>query len=367
MTRTLTAVCLAFFAACALASAQPAVKRYLYISMPDAAQKEGRSEPPGILIFDIDDGHKLVRRIPVPAFEEGLRGFAGNLKTHSVYYSTTNRRLGSFDLESEKIVWEKVYEAGCDRSSITLDGSKIYVPTGWWYSGDDSGLLVVNGRTGELIKRIQVGPQAHNSIVNLDGTRLYLGTRTTLTIFDTANEKVIRQIPDVGERGIFPFTIDSANRYGYICLGATIGFDVVNLQTGKVLHRVIANSHEPIRNRTHGVGLTPDERELWISDQKGQKLFIFDATKMPPVQTGELPLSDGGHGWITFSADGRYAWSHAPDVYDARTKKLAATLRDERGNPVSGSKFLEVHFRDGKVVWIGNEFGLGRKNESRRQ
>jgi hypothetical protein len=35
---------------------------------------------------------------------------------------------------------------------------------------------------------------------------------------------------------------------------------------------------------THGVALTPDESELWISDQVGKKLFIFDATKMPPGQ-----------------------------------------------------------------------------------
>jgi hypothetical protein len=43
--------------------------------MPDGAQEEGRSDPPGILIFDIDNGHKLVRRINVPIFAEGfLRG-----------------------------------------------------------------------------------------------------------------------------------------------------------------------------------------------------------------------------------------------------------------------------------------------------
>ena len=88
-----------------------AVKRYLYLSMPDGAQKEGRSKP-GILIFDIDDGHKFVRRIDMPVFEEGLRGFAGNLAKHSVYYSSTNHRLGRFDIESEEKVWEKVYDAG---------------------------------------------------------------------------------------------------------------------------------------------------------------------------------------------------------------------------------------------------------------
>ncbi len=99
--------------------------RYLYLSTPDGAQKEGRSSP-GILIFDIDHGHKFVRRIDIPIFEEGLRGMTGNLKTHSVYYSTTNRRLGAFDLETEKVVWEKTYLACCDRSSITPDGRKSW-------------------------------------------------------------------------------------------------------------------------------------------------------------------------------------------------------------------------------------------------
>jgi len=332
---------------------------YLYLSTPDAAQEEGRSGN-GILIFDIDNGHKFVRRIDAPNFKEGIRGFTGNVKTHRVYYSTSNRGLGCFDLETEKMVWEKTYEAGCDRSSITQDGKKIYAPTGWWYSGEDSGVLVVNAENGELIKRIRVGPQANNSIVSLDGRFLYLGTRTMVTIFDTRNEGVIRQIKDVGERGIFPFTMDSRNRIGYVCLGDHVGFDVVDLKKGKALHRVYAGK-EHIPHRTHGVALTPDEKELWISDQIGKKLFIYDAMRMPPEPKAEVELSQGGHGWVTFSLDGKYAWSHTPDVFDVKTKKLVAILKDENGKPVSSSKFIEVHFRDGKVVEMGNEFGLGRK------
>ena len=342
-----------------LALGESQTKRYLYMSTPDGAQEPGRSGT-GILIFDIDNGHKFVRRIDIPIFKEGLRGFTGNAQTHRVYYSTTNRRLGAFDLETEKIVWEKTYPAGCDRSSITMDGKKIYVPTGWWYSGEDSGFLVVNAENGELIKRISVGPDAHNSIVSLDGRRVYLGTRTMLTIFDTSTDRMIRQIKDVGERGVFPYTLDSRNRIGYVCLGNHVGFDVVNLKTGKVLHRVFAGD-QPIPHRTHGAGLTPDETELWISDQEGRKLFIFDATKMPPEPKGHVELSQGGHGWVTFSLDGRYAWSHTPDVFDVKTKNLVATLKDENGTAVSSSKFIEVHFRDGKVVRMGNEFGLGRK------
>ena len=144
------------------------VHRYLYASTPDGAQLVGRSGT-GILIFDIDNGHKFVKRIEIPIFTEGLRGFTGSAKTQCVYYSTTNRRLGCFDLEKEEVVWEKTYEGGCDRTSITQDGRKLYVPTGWWHAGRSGGLLVINAEDGRFIKRIKVGPQAHNSIVSLDG------------------------------------------------------------------------------------------------------------------------------------------------------------------------------------------------------
>ena len=242
----------------------------------------------------------------------------------------------------------------------SLDGTKVYVPTGYWDLEADGGLLVLNAANGELVKRIQVGPAAHNSLVSLNGRFLFLGSQTTFTMFDTHEEKMIRQIKDVGERAIFPYTVDSRNRIAYICLGNHVGFDIVDLETGKVLHRVFAGK-EQISHRTHGAALTPDEKELWISDQVGKKLFIFDATKMPPEPKGEVALSEGGHGWVTFSLDGRFAWTHTPDIFDAKAKKLIGTLRDENGTPVSGSKYFEVHFRDGHVVEMGSEFGLGRK------
>lgn len=334
------------------------IQRLLYVSTPDGAQQEGRSGN-GILVFDIDNEHKFVKRIEIPVFEEGLRGFTGNLKTHSVYYSTTSQRLGCFDLEAEKVTWDETYPAGCDRSSITPDGRKIYAPTGWWYRGEDSGLLVIDGTTGALLNRIKVGAQAHNSIVSLDGRYVFLGTTTKLTMFDTTTDKVVRSIEPVGERGVFPFTVNSANDTAYVCLGNHVGFDVVDLKKGEVLHRVFAGD-EPIAHRTHGAGLTPDETEIWVSDQEGKKLFVFDATAMPPSPKGHVDLSTGGHGWVCFSLDGKYAWNHSPDVFDARTKKKIATLKDETGNPVCSSKFIEVHFDQGTVVRMGNEFGLGR-------
>jgi len=344
-----------------LSAAEAPVRRYLYISTPDAAQPGSTDK--GILIFDIDDGHKFVRRIKIP-FAEGLRGFCGNANRHAVYYSTTNRRLGVYDVESERILWEKQYDTGCDRACITPDGKKLYVPTGWWLRTTNSGFLVVNADNGEIISRLPAGVAAHNSIASLDGQFAYLGTETNLWMFRTRDDSLALHVTDVGESGVFPFTIDSRNRYAYACLGKHVGFDVVDLKTGTVPYRAFAHDVEThdklIPHRTHGAALTPDEKELWISDQDGKRLFIFDNTQMPPRQTAHVNLSQGGHGWVTFSLDGGYAWCHTPDVIDVRSRKIVATLKDEEGNPVSGSKFIEIHFRDGKVVAMGDQFGLGR-------
>src|SRR4051794_33231507 len=177
------------------APADPALKRYLYISTPDAAQPVPDA-PKGILVFDIDDGHRFVRKIDIP-FKEGLRGFCGNAKRHAVYYSSTAGRLGAFDIESEKLLWEKRYNTGCDRACITPDGSKLYVPTGWWQLGKTNGFLVVNPENGDILNRLTAGGGAHNSIASLDGKFAYLGTQTNFWVFNTSDDSLAKQIPNV--------------------------------------------------------------------------------------------------------------------------------------------------------------------------
>jgi DNA-binding beta-propeller fold protein YncE len=239
--------------------ADSATHRYLYFATPDGAQANTGSGN-GILVFDIDNGFRFVKRIANKGqdLSAGIRGLTGCLATHSLYYSTTARRMGRLDLETEQVVWERQFTGGCDRSSVTLDGSKVFAPTGWWEGSDNGGFVVIDGATGAELRRLNVGTGAHNSILSLDGKRLYLGTTTTLTVLDPVSERMIQQIPDVGEYGVFPYTIDHRQRYAYVCLGKHVGFDVVDLKLGKGIHRVMAGT-TPIGHRTHGVALTPDE------------------------------------------------------------------------------------------------------------
>src|SRR5437870_12100733 len=58
---------------------------------------------------------------------------------------------------------------------------------------------------------------------------------------------------------------------------------------------------------SRGIGLTPDEKEVWVCDAANRRMHAFDDTTMPPKRIASVKLREEP-GWITFSLDGRHAW-----------------------------------------------------------
>ena len=88
-------------------------------------------------------------------------------------------------------------------------------------------------------------------------------------------------------------------------------------------------------------------------------------TKSPPAQTHSLPLREQP-GWVTFSLDGKYAYPSTGEVFDTATKKQVTALADEQGRPVHSEKMVEIVFKDGVPVQVGDQFGLGRALQTDR-
>ncbi len=359
------------FAAPAANAAQPEpLKRYFYAGVPDGAQDAITPHAPGIAVYDIDDGHKFVRFIPIPQFSPpnakgvsarpmGLRGLCVSLVNHAAYYTSENGLLGAFDLETEKVLWEVNLPEGADRADITLDGKKLYVPTGWWDRGQGGGMFIVDASNGKILKRVSIGPGAHNSFVTLDGSHVLISGIEWIAMFRTSDDEKIMFLSDVGDGGMFPFTVDSQMKRAYLSRTKHVGFEIVDLKLGEKVVTV-QDGLPPIPRRTHGAALTPDETELWISDQAGKRLIVYDNKVSPPVKKQEIKLIRDGHGWILFSMDGKYAWTHTEEVIDPKTKQVVAILRDETGKPLASSKYFEIHLRGKKVVAVGSQFPLGR-------
>ena len=143
-----------------------------------------------------------------------------------------------------------------------------------------------------------------------------------------------------------------------------LGFEIGDLHTGKMLQQVKVTGVEmgPVKRHgcpSHGIGLTPDEKELWLADGANQCMHIFDASVMPPKQVATIQVRDQP-GWITFSLDGKLAYPSTGEVFDVATRKLVVALKDEQGREVHSEKLVEIHFANGKPVRNGDQFGLGR-------
>ena len=319
----------------------------------------------GVLVFDVSAGHKFVKRIPTWDLKPGqaaenVKGIAAHAGTARLFVSTI-RRMACIDLVTERIVWDREIEGGCDRMSIAPDGSVLYVP-----SFEGPHWTVVDAAKGDTVTTLVLNSGAHNTLYSVDGSRVYLaGLRSPLlSIADARTHKVVGAVGPF-TREVRPFTVNASQTLAYVNVNDLLGFEVGDIKTGKKLHRVTVSGYAqgPVLRHgcpSHGIGLTPDEREVWLADGHNKAMHVFDNTVMPPRQMTTLKLRDQP-GWITFSINGQYAYPSSGEVFDVRTKRLVATLEDEEGRHVGSEKLLEVVVDGAKPVRAGDQFGRGLK------
>lgn len=371
--RTALAVLLSILFAAALAPPHPAQavkakeRRRLYVATPgirNYLEYGGH----GLLVFDIDNGHRFVKRIPLAGLDAlgkplNVKGIVASAHTGRVYVTTTET-MTCLDLVTEKILWEKAYEGGCDRMAISPDGKTIYLP-----SFEKDHWHVVDALSGDVVAKITPHSGAHNTVYGLDGKFAYLaGLRSPLlTVADTATHTVVQTVGPFSA-AIRPFTINGSQTLCFVNVNELLGFEIGDIRTGRKLFRVEVEGFKqgPVKRHgcpSHGIALTNDEKEIWLADAFNQRVHIFDATPLarnqPPKQVASIALRDQP-GWITFSVDGRLAYPSTGEVIDVKTRKIMAVLTDETGRAVQSEKLLEIDFRDNRPVRAGDQFGIGR-------
>lgn len=344
--------------------AESPVARRLYVAVP-GVRNYLEYGGHGVLVFDIDQGHRFVKRIPCGGLDAGgqpenVKGICASAETGLLHLATLTT-LQCLDLRTEKVVWEKPYPGGCDRMALSPDGRTMYLPT---LEKDDWHL--VDARTGEVKGKVSPRSGAHNTVWGPSDRGVYCaGLRSPmLTVADPREPKIIGQIGPFSAP-IRPFTVNGAETLVFCCVNDLLGFEVGDLRSGKMIHRVeIEGVPLPVQRHgcpSHGIALTPDEKEVWVTAAHDRKIHIFDATVMPPRWKQAVAVRDEP-GWITLSLDGTLAWPSTGEVIETASKKIVATLTDEAGRAVQSEKLLEIDFRDGAPVAAGNQFGVGRVN-----
>jgi hypothetical protein len=338
--------------------------RYLYVAEPgirDYVEYGGH----GLLVYDIDHGHKFVKRIPTAGVNEAgkplnVKGICASITLKRVYI-TTIKTLMAVDLLSEKLLWEKSYDGGCDRLAISPDGKTIYVP-----SLEANHWNVVDAESGEVIHKIVTNSGAHNTIFGPSGKEVFMaGLKSPYLFVSSAKDYSIQRKVGPFGASIRPFTVNADETLCFVNVNDLLGFEVGNLHSGEMMARVEVKGFKqgPTKRHgcpSHGVALTPDEKELWLTDAANSRLHIFDNRVMPPKQMESVEVRDQP-GWITFTVKGDFAYPSTCDVIETKSRKIVAVLKDENGNPIQSEKLMEIDFKNGQPTRAGDQFGIGRK------
>jgi DNA-binding beta-propeller fold protein YncE len=345
----------------------PKVQRLLYVAEPgirDYLEFGGH----GLLVFDIDNGHRFVKRIATAGLDAkgkpiNVKGVCASAATKKIYISTI-KQLMCLDLVTDKLLWEKSYDEGCDRMAMTPDGQFLFVPSfegPLWY--------VVRAGDGEIVERIRPDSGSHNTLVSLDGKEAYLaGLKSPrLIVVDTQTNRPMRAVGPFSA-SIRPFTVNGRQTLCFVNVNELLGFEIGDMVSGRKTERVEVKGFEkgPTKRHgcpSHGIGLTPDEKELWLADAFNSRMHIFDATVMPPKQVASIAVREQP-GWITFSIDGQYAYPSTGDVIETRSRKIVTSLKDELGREVHSEKMVEIDFQGEAPARAGDQFGVGRVNTS---
>jgi DNA-binding beta-propeller fold protein YncE len=335
-------------------------------------------------IYDIDHGHRLVGRHTLPGLT-GIRGVAASPVTRSLYIShggdgggNGSGSLLKYDLVSEHVVWDRSYPTGIDSMAISKDGSRIYMPTGELSS--DGVWNVIDAASGDVMGRIDAGAGPHNTIVSLSGAHVYLGGRdhNELELADTATNRIVKRIGPL-KSGVRPFTINARETLAYTTATGFLGFQVSSIATGRVLYTMTFGRRFRWNPETfgptapsHGISLSPDERQLWVMDAPNSYVHVFDVSGAPerrprpivdvrlshPMTGDESPCSYdcARDGWIQHSRSGRFVYvGDSGDVVSTSTFKRVAYLPPLRNT----RKHLEIDWRQGIPVATSTRSGLG--------
>jgi hypothetical protein len=331
-------------------------RRYLYAAFNDGS----------IHVYDIDDGHREIQSFRTVGGVTDVRGVCASAATGTFYLAHQTTNAGyviAVDLYRNTVVWHRPYQPNVDRLSCTPDGRKLYIPCHEAFT--DTCVIVADAATGDEVTRIHVSPRPHDSLNSLSGDRVYIETKSSayIAVIATGTDTILKQIgPFAGIVG--PYTINGTQTRLYGNVFGVNGFQIGDITTGQVVGtaEIAGQTSVPGQLNQHGIGLRPDETEVWVNDGVGRQplIHVFDVTRSPPQQIQEVRLSYTNPHWVTFTIKGDFAYPAGPKL-GGRPTDVIDTSTYTRVTSIGPSEdLLEVDVEQGRIVRVGNQFGVGR-------
>jgi len=306
--------------AVALAAAPPKPRMMLYVTS---------SESGDITVIDLD-ALKVVGNIQVG---EGVHGAAVQADGRRLFTTVeSNNTLRLINTATNQIETTVKLTGRPNQCAVTPDGKYVAVPI-----RDGNSVDIVDVTQRKVVKTLPV-KMPHNCFNAGSNQYLFVSSmgsdeidRIDLTTMQYAGKTAVGGVPR-------PYAVTKDGRTMFVALSDLHGFAIAEVARKKAVQefRMPAinptprpHPFEPINTLTHGLALTPDETELWVTSLLDDCMYVYNVAGnkiVARVPTGEAP------NWVTFSTDGKYccvsnAGSDDCSIIDVKTRKEAARIK----------------------------------------
>jgi YVTN family beta-propeller protein len=265
--------------------------------------------------------NKVLRRIVVGKHPHGIAVPAAGDFILVTVEGTRPGQLVWIDPKTDRVTHRLDVGPAPNQLAVTPDGKWAYVPCA------DGRWDVIDVPARKVVKRIETGGHPHNTVCSPDGKRMYLapmGAPKRVIVVDTARHEKVGEVRFGGV--VRPIALDAPRRRLYAEVDGLVGFEVADLATGKVVHRVAAEltgARKKTASRSHGIGVRPDGKELWECDVNNHVVRVWDLGPDRPRQAASIPLG-GGVYWLTFRPDGKVCYVSVGDKHEVAVVDVAA-------------------------------------------
>jgi YVTN family beta-propeller protein len=280
-----------------------------------------------VTVLDVATGKRL-GRIEVGPHPHGIAVPAAQDVVYVTVEGANPGELVAIDPVTDRVTRRMAIGPEPNQLAVTPDGKWAYVPVrdGYW--------AVVDLAKFEVVKRITTGGRPHNTACSADGKLVFLapmGSPKKVTVVDAATQEKVAEIPF--SNVVRPIAVSRAGSRLYAEVDGLVGFEVGDVPHHKLLYRIPADlspAQRKVPSRSHGLGVRPDQKELWECDLEHHEVHVYDLTGDRPKQTATVPIGSHVY-WLTFRPDGKvcYVACQGPDgvaVVDTETKQVIGRL-----------------------------------------
>jgi YVTN family beta-propeller protein len=228
----------------------------------------------------------------------------------------SDHTLRIIDTATQQVVGTVKVSGRPNQPAVTPDGKYVVVPI-----RDGDKVDIVDVAKQAVVKSLPI-KEPHNAVSTGSNRYVFVSSMGSheINVIDLEKMEYSSVIPAGGRPR--PYTVSADGKTMFVAVADLHGFVIVDIPDKKVIERVEMPAEHPTPHplqyetadtHTHGLALTPDGAELWVTSLLDDCVYVYDV--MAKKIVGKVPTGTGPN-WLAFTPDGKYLYVSNTDSDD---------------------------------------------------